>query len=186
MEQLIDRFLRYVSVDTQSNPESESQPSAAKELDLLMMLKDELEAMGVEAKLDEYGYVMATIPSNCGKDVPAVGFIAHVDTAPDASGKDIKPQIIKNYDGGDIALKGVEGLYLKVEDFPEMKDYEGQTLITTDGTTLLGSDDKAGVAEIMDAVQYIIEHPELKHGKICIGFTPDEEIGRGVVKFDVE
>ena len=186
MEQLIDRFLRYVSVDTQSNPESESQPSAAKELDLLMMLKDELEAMGVEAKLDEYGYVRATIPSNCGKDVPAVGFIAHVDTAPDASGKDIKPQIIKNYDGGDIALKGVEGLYLKVEDFPEMKDYEGQTLITTDGTTLLGADDKAGVAEIMDAVQYIIEHPELKHGKICIGFTPDEEIGRGVVKFDVE
>ena len=186
MEQLIDRFLRYVSVDTQSNPESESQPSAAKELDLLKMLKDELEAMGVEAKLDEYGYVMATIPSNCGKDVPAVGFIAHVDTAPDASGNDIKPQIIKNYDGGDIALKGVEGLYLKVEDFPEMKDYEGQTLITTDGTTLLGADDKAGVAEIMDAVQYIIEHPELKHGKICIGFTPDEEIGRGVVKFDVE
>ena len=186
MEQLIDRFLRYVSVDTQSNPESESQPSAAKELDLQKMLKDELEAMGVEAKLDEYGYVMATIPSNCGKDVPAVGFIAHVDTAPDASGKDIKPQIIKDYDGGDIALKGVEGLYLKVEDFPEMKDYEGQTLITTDGTTLLGADDKAGVAEIMDAVQYIIEHPELKHGKICIGFTPDEEIGRGVVKFDVE
>ena len=186
MEQLIDRFLRYVSVDTQSNPESESQPSAAKELDLLKMLKDELEAMGVEAKLDEYGYVMATIPSNCGKDVPAVGFIAHVDTAPDASGKDIKPQIIKDYDGGDIALKGVEGLYLKVEDFPEMKDYEGQTLITTDGTTLLGADDKAGVAEIMDAVQYIIEHPEFKHGKICIGFTPDEEIGRGVVKFDVE
>ncbi|MDY4917911.1 MAG: peptidase T [Candidatus Cryptobacteroides sp.] len=186
MEQLIDRFLRYVSVDTQSNPESESQPSAAKELDLLKMLKEELEAMGVDAKLDEYGYVMATIPSNCGKDVPAVGFIAHVDTAPDASGKDIKPQIIKDYDGGDIALKGVEGLYLKVEDFPEMKDYEGQTLITTDGTTLLGADDKAGVAEIMDAVQYIIEHPELKHGKICIGFTPDEEIGRGVVKFDVE
>ena len=186
MEQLIDRFLRYVSVDTQSNPESESQPSAAKELDLLKMLRDELEAMGVEAELDEYGYVMATIPSNCGKDVPAVGFIAHVDTAPDASGKDIKPQIIKDYDGGDIALKGVEGLYLKVEDFPEMKDYEGQTLITTDGTTLLWADDKAGVAEIMDAVQYIIEHPELKHGKICIGFTPDEEIGRGVVKFDVE
>ena len=186
MEQLIDRFLRYVSVDTQSNPESESQPSAAKELDLLQMLRDELEAMGVEAELDEYGYVMATIPSNCGKDVPAVGFIAHVDTAPDASGKDIKPQIIKDCDGGDIALKGVEGLYLKVEDFPEMKDYEGQTLITTDGTTLLGADDKAGVAEIMDAVQHIIEHPELKHGKICIGFTPDEEIGRGVVKFDVE
>ncbi|MGN0190152.1 MAG: peptidase T [Candidatus Cryptobacteroides sp.] len=186
MEQLIDRFLRYVSIDTQSNPESESQPSAAKELNLLGMLRDELLAMGVTAELDEYGYVMATIPSNCGKDVPAVGFIAHVDTAPDASGKDIKPQIVRNYDGGDIALKGVEGLCLRVSDFPEMKDYAGQTLITTDGTTLLGADDKAGVAEIMDAVQYVVEHPEFRHGKICIGFTPDEEIGRGVVKFDVE
>ena len=185
MEKLIDRFLRYVAVDTQSNPESESQPSAAKELDLLKMLRDELIAMGVEATLDEWGYVMATIPSNCGKDVPAVGFIAHADTAPDASGANIHPQIIENYDGSDIELKGVPGLSLKVSEFPELEMYKGQTLITTDGTTLLGADDKAGIAEIMNAVQYIVEHPEFKHGDIKIGFTPDEEIGRGVVKFDV-
>ena len=186
MEKIIDRFLRYVAVDTQSDPESESQPSASKELNLLKMLCDELNAMGVEATLDEWGYVMGSIPSNCGKDVPAVGFIAHADTAPDASGADIRPQIIENYDGGDIALKGVPGLALKVSDFPELEQYKGQTIITTDGTTLLGADDKAGIAEIMDAVQYIVEHPEFKHGDIKIGFTPDEEIGRGVVKFDVE
>ena len=175
-----------MAVDTQSDPTSETQPSATKELDLLKILKDELLAMGVEATLDEYGYVMATIPANCGKEIPAVGFIAHVDTAPDASGADIKPQIIPDYDGTDIPLKGVEGLSLKVSDFPELLDYKGQTIITTDGTTLLGADDKAGVAEIMNAVQYMIEHPEFKHGEIKIGFTPDEEIGRGVVKFDVE
>ena len=187
MEKILDRFFRYVSVDTQADPESETQPSAAKELDLLRMLRDELQAMGVEATLDEYGYVMGTIPSNCGKEnVPAVGFIAHVDTAPDASGANIKPQIIENYDGGDISLQGVPGLALTTKDFPEIAQYKGQTLITTDGTTLLGADDKAGVAEIMDAVQYIMEHPEFKHGEIKIGFTPDEEIGRGVVKFDVE
>ncbi len=186
MEKILDRFLRYVSVDTKADPESETQPSAARELDLLKMLRDELIAMGVEATLDEYGYVMATIPANCEKaDVPAIGFIAHVDTAPDASGANIKPQIIENYDGGEIALKGVPGLYLKPSDFPEMLQYVGQTLITTDGTTLLGADDKAGIAEIMNAVQYIVEHPEFKHGEIKIGFTPDEEIGRGVVKFDV-
>lgn len=185
MENILDRFLRYVAVDTQSDPESDSQPSAAKEFNLLKMLRDELHAMGVEASLDEYGYVMAKIPSNCGKDVPAVGFIAHVDTAPDASGDNIHPQIIRNYDGSDIPLKGVEGLYLKVSEFPELADYKGQTLITTDGTTLLGADDKAGVAEIMDAVQYIMAHPEFRHGDIMIGFTPDEEIGRGVAKFDV-
>ena len=186
MENILDRFLRYVAVDTQSDPTSETQPSATKELDLLKILKDELLAMGVEATLDEYGYVMATIPANCEKEIPAVGFIAHVDTAPDASGADIKPQIIPDYDGTDIPLKGVEGLSLKVSDFPELLDYKGQTIITTDGTTLLGADDKAGVAEIMNAVQYMIEHPEFKHGEIKIGFTPDEEIGRGVVKFDVE
>ncbi len=185
MEKILDRFLRYVAVDTQSDPESDSQPSAAKEFNLLKMLRDELHAMGVEASLDEYGYVMAKISSNCGKDVPAVGFIAHVDTAPDASGDNIHPQIINNYDGSDIPLKGVEGLYLKVSEFPELAGYRGQTLITTDGTTLLGADDKAGVAEIMDAVQYIMAHPEFRHGDIMIGFTPDEEIGRGVAKFDV-
>ena len=185
MEKLIERFLRYVAVDTQSDENSGTQPSAAKELDLLRMLRDELNAMGVEATLDEWGYVMASIPSNVGDGVPAIGFIAHVDTSPDASGADIKPQIIEGYDGRDIPLGGVPGLALKVSDFPELADYKGQTIITTDGTTLLGADDKAGVAEIMDAVQYIVEHPEFKHGKICIGFTPDEEIGRGVVKFDV-
>ncbi len=185
MEKLLNRFLRYVSVDTQSNEESETQPSAAKEWDLLKLLKAELEEMGVEVNLDEYGYVMASIPSNIGTEVPAVGFIAHVDTAPDASGKDVKPQIIPDYDGGAIPLKGVPGLQLKPEEFPELLHFKGQTLITTDGTTLLGADDKAGVAEIMNAVQYITEHPEFKHGPVKIGFTPDEEIGRGVVKFDV-
>ena len=186
MEKILDRFLRYIAIDTQADPDSESQPSAAKELNLSRLLCDELTAMGVQAELDEYGYVMATIPSNCGKDVPAIGFIAHVDTAPDAPGACTNPQIIENYDGSDIALKGVEGLSMKVSDFPELLTYKGQTLITTDGTTLLGADDKAGVAEIMDAVQYIVEHPEFKHGEIKIGFTPDEEIGRGVVKFDVQ
>ena len=186
MEKILDRFLRYVAVDTQADPESDSQPSASKELNLLKMLRDELVAMGVEATIDEYGYVMASIPSNCGKDVPAIGFIAHADTAPDAPGDNIKPQIIENYDGGEIELKGVPGLSLKPSEFPELLNYTGQTIITTDGTTLLGADDKAGIAEIMNAVQYIVEHPEFKHGDIKIGFTPDEEIGRGVVKFDVE
>lgn len=185
MEKLIDRFLRYVSVDTQSCEESESQPSTAKQLNLLSMLRDELAAFGVDVTLDEFGYVMAKIPSNIGKDAPKVGFIAHVDTAPDAPGDNIKPQIIENYDGGDIALKGVEGLFLKPSEFPEMLAHKGKTLITTDGTTLLGADDKAGVAEIMDAVQYMVEHPEFKHGEVRVAFTPDEEIGRGVVKFDV-
>lgn len=186
MEKILDRFLRYVSIDTQSDENSESQPSAAKELDLLKLLCKELNDMGVEATLDEYGYVMGTIPSNIDKKAPAIGFIAHVDTSPDASGKDVKPQIISNYDGGDIELKGMPGLALKPSEFPELLNHKGETLITTDGTTLLGADDKAGVAEIMNAVQYIVEHPEFKHGEIKIGFTPDEEIGRGVVKFDVK
>ena len=186
MEKILDRFLRYVSVDTQSDENSESQPSSAKQLDLLRMLRDELTAMGVEATLDEYGYVMATLPSNIDRKVPVVGFIAHVDTSPDASGANVRPQIIENYDGGDIALKGVPGLFLKPSEFPELLGHKGETIITTDGTTLLGADDKAGVTEIMNAVQYMVEHPEFKHGEIKIGFTPDEEIGRGVVKFDVK
>lgn len=186
MEKILDRFLRYVSVDTQSDENSESQPSSAKQLDLLRMLRDELTAMGVEATLDEYGYVMATLPSNIDRKVPVVGFIAHVDTSPDASGANVRPQIIEKYDGGDIALKGVPGLFLKPSEFPELHAHKGETIITTDGTTLLGADDKAGVAEIMNAVQYMVEHPEFKHGEIKIGFTPDEEIGRGVVKFDVK
>lgn len=185
MNNLVERFLRYVSVDTQSNEDSQTQPSTMKQLNLLSMLRDELLAMGVEATLDEYGYVMARIPSNVDAHVPAVGFISHVDTSPDASGADIKPQIIHDYDGSAIALKGVDGLYLDPKDFPELLRHKGEDLITTDGTTLLGADDKAGVAEIMNAVEYIMTHPEFKHGPIRIGFTPDEEIGRGVAKFDV-
>ena len=185
MEKILDRFLRYVSYDTQSCETSETQPSTDKQLKLLRVLRDELKALGVEATLDKYGYVMGTLPATPGVKAPKLGFIAHVDTAPDASGADIKPQIIENYDGGDIALRGVPGLYLKPSEFPELLDHKGQTLITTDGTTLLGADDKAGVAEIMDAVQYLVEHPDVPHGEIKIGFTPDEEIGRGVVKFDV-
>ena len=154
-------------------------------MNLLRLLTKELNDLGVEATLDEYGYVMGRIPSNVEKDVPAVGFIAHVDTAPDASGENVKAQIIKDYDGSDIPLKGVPGLSLKTSEVPELLAHKGETIITTDGTTLLGADDKAGVAEIMDAVQYIVTHPEFKHGPIRIGFTPDEEIGRGVVKFDV-
>ena len=185
MEKLLDKFLRYISIDTQSNEESESQPSSARQLDLLRMLCAELNEMGVSATLDEYGYVMGTLPSNLDKEVPKLGFIAHVDTSPDASGANVKPQIIPDYDGGDVALKGVEGLFLKPSEFPELLAHRGETLITTDGTTLLGADDKAGVAEIMTAIQYLVAHPEVKHGEIKIGFTPDEEIGRGVAKFDV-
>lgn len=186
MENIKDRFLRYVAVDTQSDETSDSQPSSAKELVLLGMLRDELVSMGVEAHLDEWGYVMATIPSNIDAKVPAIGFIAHVDTSPDAPGGGIKPQTIECYDGSDIPLKGVPGMVLKTSEFPEILNHVGETIITTDGTTLLGADDKAGVAEIMDAVQYIVSHPEFRHGEIKIGFTPDEEIGRGVVKFDVK
>ena len=186
MEKLLDKFLRYVAVETTSNEDSETQPSSDKELNLLCMLRDELIQMGIKAELDEYGYVMATIPANTRKKIPTVGFIAHVDTAPDASGKDIKPQIIKKWDGNDIVLNKKKNIVLCTSEFPEMLQYKGQTMITTDGTTLLGADDKAGVAEIMWAAQYLMEHPEVKHGEIKIGFTPDEEIGRGVVKFDVK
>ncbi|MBR5719656.1 MAG: peptidase T [Bacteroidales bacterium] len=186
MEKLLDKFLRYISVDTQSDPESESQPSTQKQFNLLNMLLDELKAMGIEATLDEYGYVMASIPSNAGNNIPPIGFISHVDTSPDASGADIKPQIIRNYDGGDILLNKEKNLSLKVSEFPEMAQYKGQTMITTDGNTLLGADDKGGVAAIMYAAEYIMEHPDFKHGEIKIGFTPDEEIGRGVAKFDVK
>ena len=184
MEKILDKFLRYVSFDTQSCEESESQPSTAKQLKLLEQLRGELESLGIEATLDEFGYVMATIPANTGKKIPRIGFIAHVDTSPDAPGNDIKPQIIENYDGGDIPLG--DGKTLKVSEFPEMAQYCGQTMITTDGTTLLGADDKAGVAEIMCAAEYMMTHPEFKHGEVKIAFTPDEEIGRGVVKFDVK
>lgn len=186
MEKILDRFLRYVAIDTQSDEESSSQPSTAKQWDLLNLLADELRAMGVKAETEEHGYVYAKIPGNNGKDTPTIGFMAHVDTAPDASGKDVKPQIIDCYDGGNIPLKGVPGLFLKPSEFPELLHFKGETLITTDGTTLLGADDKAGVAEIMDAVQYIVTHPEFKHGPIAVAFTRDEEIGCGVDSFDVK
>ena len=186
MEGILARFLRYVSIETTSDENSESQPSTVKQLNLLKMLRDELRSRGVKAELDEYGYVMATIPSNVDHDVPVIGFMAHVDTSPDASGANIKPQIIQNYDGGDIVLNKDKNLVLRASEFPEIQQYEGQTIITTDGTTLLGADDKAGVAEIMYAAQYMMEHPDFKHGEIKIGFTPDEEIGRGVAKFDVK
>ena len=187
METVTDKFLRYIAVETTSDENGTTHPSSLKELDLSRMLVEEMKKMGIQdASLDENGYVMGTIPSNIDKKVPVLGFIAHVDTSPDASGKDVKPQFIHNYDGSDIPLKGVPGLALRVADFPEMLDYKGQTLITTDGTTLLGADDKAGVAEIMTAAEYLLTHPEVKHGTLKIGFTPDEEIGCGVDFFDVK
>ena len=186
IEPLKDRFLRYVAVETTSDEHSDTQPSTARQLDLLRMLRDELLAMGIEATMDEYGYVMASIPSNVDHEVPAIGFIAHVDTSPDAPGKDVKPQVIEHYDGNDVVLNPEKDIVMRVADCPELRQYIGQTLITTDGTTLLGADDKAGVAEIMHVAQYVTTHPDYKHGEIKIAFTPDEEIGRGVVKFDVK
>lgn len=186
MEKIIDRFLRYVAFDTASNPDSQSQPSTNKQFALLEQLRKELQDMGVEqVVVDKNGYLMATIPSNIDKDIPAVGFISHVDTSPDAPGCGIRPRIVENYDGRTIILNEAKGIELNPEEFPELKDYIGQTIITTDGTTLLGADDKAGVAEIMSAAEYIMEHPDFRHGEIKIGFTPDEEIGRGVDRFDV-
>jgi len=186
MEKIIDRFLRYVAFDTASNPDSQSQPSTNKQFALLEQLRKELQDMGVEqVEVDKNGYLMATIPSNIDKDIPAVGFISHVDTSPDAPGSGIRPRIVENYDGRTIILNEAKGIELNPEEFPELKDYIGQTIITTDGTTLLGADDKAGVAEIMSAAEYIMEHPDFRHGEIKIGFTPDEEIGRGVDRFDV-
>lgn len=186
MEKVQDKFLRYVSVWTTSDPDSTTAPSASRELDLINMLASEFKAIGVKVTTTPQGVLMAEIPSNTEKKVPVIGFIAHVDTAPDAPGKDIKPQIISNYDGKDIVLNKEKNVRLSVETFPEMKDYKGQTLITTDGTTLLGADDKAGVAEIMYAAQYLVEHKDVKHGTIKIAFTPDEEIGCGVDHFSVE
>ena len=188
MESVIDKFLRYITVETSSDPDSETQPSTKEQTEFMKVLVKELEQMGIkDVSLDEYGYVMATIPSNLEEGVkrPKLGFIAHVDTSPDASGKDIKPQFFHNYDGGDIVINKEKNLVISPVDFPELADYKGETIITTDGNTLLGADDKAGVAEIMAAAEYIMTHPEFKHGEIKIGFTPDEEIGRGVDKFDV-
>jgi tripeptide aminopeptidase len=186
IESVKDKFLRYVSYDTQSDDRNFSQPSTEKQLTLLNLLVDELKALGIsDAGINEYGYLMATIPSNIDHETPVIGFLAHVDTSPDMSGANVKPQIISNYDGNDIVLNKEKNVYLNVADFPELQDYKGQTLITTDGTTLLGADDKAGIAEIMWVVQYLQTHPDFKHGTLKIGFTRDEEIGRGVDNFDV-
>lgn len=185
-KELIDRFISYVKVDTQSDEEQLSCPSTPGQLTLARMLKEELEAIGMtEVTMDENGYVMATLPANTDKDVPVIGFLAHVDTATEMSGKNVNPQITENYDGSDIVLNRELGVVLSPKDFPELARYKGHTLITTDGTTLLGADDKAGVAEIMTAMDFLLKHPEIKHGKIRVAFTPDEEIGRGPEKFDV-
>ena len=181
---LKERFLKYVSYDTQSSEESTTFPSTEKQKVLLAALRDEMEALGMtEVTMDQYGYVMGTVPASKGcENAPVIGFIAHVDTSPDMSGKEVKPRVIDEYDGSDIALNGQ--LTMRVADFPELAFFKGHTLIHTDGTTLLGADDKAGVAEIMTAAEYLMAHPEVKHGKIRIGFTPDEEVGRGVDFFN--
>ncbi|MFP7270637.1 MULTISPECIES: peptidase T [Bacillus] len=186
-EEMIQRFTSYVKVDTQSDAEKESCPSTEGQLNLARQLVEEMKSIGIqEVTMDENGYVMGTIPSNTDKDVPTIGFLAHIDTATDFTGKNVKPQLHENYQGGDITLNEDLHIVLSPQQFPNLQKYQGHTLITTDGTTLLGADNKAGIAEIMTAMQYLIEHPEIKHGKIRVAFTPDEEIGRGPHKFDVD
>lgn len=184
---LIDRFISYVTTYTESDPNSDTTPSTERQWDLAKKLHDELVAMGMTAvTIDEKAYVMATLPSNVSHQVPTIGFIAHFDTTPDFTGKDVQPKIWENYDGGDIVLNTAQNIVLSPDYFEDLKQYKGQTLITTDGTTLLGADDKAGITEIMEAMKYLLAHPEIKHGKIRVGFTPDEEIGRGAHHFDVK
>lgn len=183
-EQIIDRLTRYVKIDTQSDPNSQSTPSTDKQWDLLRLLENELQAFGLSTDIDEYGYLFATLESNVDYEVPTVGFLAHVDTSPDFNATNVQPQIIDNYDGQALQL-GETNRVLNPNVFPELNQVIGHTLMVTDGTSLLGADDKAGVVEIMEGIQYLIEHPEIKHGRIRVGFTPDEEIGRGPHKFDV-
>lgn len=185
--QLLERFISYVKIDTQSDPTSSSTPSTDKQWDLARKLFSELKEIGMEeVHIDENAYVTASLPSNVSHEVPVIGFISHFDTSPDFSGTDVKPQIIENYDGKDIILNKEKNIVLSPDYFEDLLQYKNQTLITTDGTTLLGADDKAGIAEIMSAMEYLIQHPEIPHGKIRICFTPDEEIGRGAHKFDVK
>lgn len=185
--EIIERFTSYVKIDTQSNEDSETCPSTPGQWDLLHKLEEELKSIGMEdVTLDENGYLMASLPSNTDKHVPTIGFLAHVDTATDFTGKNVNPQLVENYDGGDILLNDSLHITLSPKEFPNLENYKGHTLITTDGTTLLGADNKAGIAEIMTAMAYLIQHPEIKHGKVRVAFTPDEEIGRGPHKFDVE
>lgn len=184
---VLDRFLSYTKFDTQSDELTNLTPSTPGQMIFAQALEKELKNIGLEdITLDENGYLMATLPSNINKDVPTVGFIAHLDTSPDMSGRHVNPRIVKNYDGGDITLDPENGVILSPEGFPELKDYVGQDLVVTDGKTLLGADDKAGVAEIITAMEFLIAHPEIKHGKIRVGFNPDEEIGLGAHKFDVK
>ncbi|BDG35963.1 peptidase T [Saccharococcus caldoxylosilyticus] len=185
-QEIIERFTKYVKVNTQSDPNSDTCPSTPGQLELGNMLVEELKAIGMkDVTMDENGYVMATLPANTDKDVPTIGFLAHMDTATEFTGANVNPQIVENYDGGDIVLNESLNIVLSPKDFPELANYKGHTLITTDGTTLLGADNKAGIAEIMTAMAYLIQHPEIKHGKVRVAFTPDEEIGRGPHKFDV-
>ena len=187
MQHIIDRFLSYVKIDTQSDSNSATTPSTSKQWDLANKLVDDLKHIGMqEVTIDENAYIMATLPSNVDHEVPTIGFISHFDTSPDFSGTNVNPQIIENYDGNDIVLNEAMGIILSSDYFDDLLQYKGQTLITTDGTTLLGADDKAGITEIITAMEYLIQHPEIKHGIIRIGFTPDEEIGRGAHKFDVD
>ena len=184
---LVERFLKYVSFDSQSSEETEVTPSTPGQMVFAKYLKEELESLGLEdITLDEHGYLFATLPANIDKPVPTIGFIAHMDTSPDMSGKDVSPRIVQNYDGSDIVLCAEENVVFSPSQFPELLDHKGEDLIVTNGKTLLGADDKAGIAEIVSAIVYLKEHPEIKHGKIRIGFNPDEEIGLGAHKFDVE
>lgn len=187
MEKLLSRFLDYVATDTQSDPYSNLTPSTEKQWNLAKKLVMELQQIGMqEVSIDEHAYVMATLPSNTDREVPAIGFIAHMDTSPDFSGKNVRPQIVEDYDGGELVLNKAKDIVLSPDQFPELLQYRGQTLITTDGTTLLGADDKAGIAEIVTAMEELIENPKIEHGKIRVAFTPDEEIGRGAHRFDVK
>jgi len=187
MQKITERFIKYISIDTQSDEENEAFPSTEKQWDLAKVLVEDLNAIGMQdVTLDENCYVMATLPSNVEHHVPVIGFVSHIDTSPDYSGTNINPQIHKNYDGGDIVLNSEDNIVLSPDYFEDLLLYKGQTLITTDGTTLLGADDKAGITEIITAMEYLIQHPEIKHGKIRIAFTPDEEVGKGAHMFDVE
>ncbi len=186
-DDIIKRFISYVIVDTESDPESDTTPSTAKQWDLANALVDELKAIGMSnVSIDENAYIMATLPSNVEHDTPTIGFVSHFDTTPDFTGANVKPQIIENYDGKDIVLNATENIVLSPDYFEDLLQYKGQTLITTDGTTLLGADDKAGICEIISAMEHLINNPDIKHGTIKVGFTPDEEIGRGAHKFDVD
>lgn len=187
MSKVTERFLKYVKYDTKSDENSTTVPTTKTQLIFAKELSEELKQIGLDdVSIDEKGYVMATLPSNIDKDTPVIGFIAHMDTSPDMSGKNVNPQIVENYNGEDLTLNKEKNIILSPKDFPELKNYIGKTLITTDGTTLLGADDKAGVAEIVTAMEYLISHPEIKHGTVKIAFTPDEEVGKGADYFDVK